>query len=347
MRRRAAVAAGALAALVLGPLAAAEDFEVAEQVRTVAGRAGQLSLAGRIDGHMAVAVDGVQVLREQQTIVVELATRPAPGGGLGPEFLFPFATPPLPSALYQLEVWARPLAGGPAELVATRNLAVHGPLEARLEPWPQVGPDCYRLVVAGESSHGNFANQIEVVGKTIRVAFDVGCDLDCASSPPPITTWEAAGGPVGPLTPGVYTVELELPQNRGDQPRIALRQEIQVGPGVDREGDRAPLLQRDLFRVSYSLDPPHHEFTPRLAFAAGEDAAVFYFFSPANWEATVKVLNGCAINGHYWVFGAASTDVGYTLRVEKLGPGGGIRRYPHGGGQPAPALTDTAAFPCL
>ena len=49
------------------------------------------------------------------------------------------------------------------------------------------------------------------------------------------------------------------------------------------------------------------------AVAAGsEDSGIFCFFSAANWE---KVLDGCGINGHYWVFAAATTDLEYTLTV--------------------------------
>lgn len=42
---------------------------------------------------------------------------------------------------------------------------------------------------------------------------------------------------------------------------------------------------------------------------------LFWFFSSDNPEVLVKVLNGCAINGHYWVFLTAGTDVGYTVSV--------------------------------
>ena len=45
------------------------------------------------------------------------------------------------------------------------------------------------------------------------------------------------------------------------------------------------------------------------------DSGLFWFFDPNNWEMMVKVLDGCALNGHYWVFAAATTTVEYTLTV--------------------------------
>ena len=75
------------------------------------------------------------------------------------------------------------------------------------------------------------------------------------------------------------------------------------------------------------------------------DSALLYFFSPANWELMVKVLDGCAINGHYWVFGAASTDVGYTLEITRRSTGETFRSQ-NRIGVAAPAITNISAFPC-
>ena len=45
------------------------------------------------------------------------------------------------------------------------------------------------------------------------------------------------------------------------------------------------------------------------------DSAVFYFFNPDNAEVLVKVLNGCAINRHWWVYSAPATDLRYRVTV--------------------------------
>ena len=44
-------------------------------------------------------------------------------------------------------------------------------------------------------------------------------------------------------------------------------------------------------------------------------SGLMYFFDRDNVEALVKVLNGCAINGHHWVFVAPVTDLKFQLRV--------------------------------
>lgn len=43
---------------------------------------------------------------------------------------------------------------------------------------------------------------------------------------------------------------------------------------------------------------------------------VLSFFSQSNPEILVKVLDGCAINDRFWVYSAATTDLGFVLRVE-------------------------------
>lgn len=76
-----------------------------------------------------------------------------------------------------------------------------------------------------------------------------------------------------------------------------------------------------------------------------ESSGLFSFFHPDNWELLAKVLDGCGVNGHHWVFSAAATNVGYTLRVRDVTTG---LEWERGNppGRPAPAIFDTAAFPC-
>ncbi|MEM8931184.1 MAG: hypothetical protein AAGE94_08410 [Acidobacteriota bacterium] len=82
----------------------------------------------------------------------------------------------------------------------------------------------------------------------------------------------------------------------------------------------------------------------RLVGPPSVDSALLWFFDPTNWELMVKVLDGCAINGHYWVFGAAQTDLAYRLQVrdtltDKLW------EQTNAAGTPSPAITDITAFP--
>lgn len=78
------------------------------------------------------------------------------------------------------------------------------------------------------------------------------------------------------------------------------------------------------------------------------DTGIFWFYNDSNWEAMVKVLNGCAINGKWWVFIGALTDQRYTVSVaDPVSPSTPIRNYSNAQGNRAAAVADTGAFPCL
>ena len=74
------------------------------------------------------------------------------------------------------------------------------------------------------------------------------------------------------------------------------------------------------------------------------DSGLFTFFDEQNWELLIKVLDGCAVNDHQWVYGAATTDLGYAIRVTDT-VSGSVREYGNEPGRPAPAITDATAFP--
>jgi hypothetical protein len=74
-----------------------------------------------------------------------------------------------------------------------------------------------------------------------------------------------------------------------------------------------------------------------------DDSGLLYFFDPDNWEMLVKVLDGCAINGNFWVFAAATTNVEYTLTVTDTN-NGQVMEYTNPLGVSSSAVTDTGAF---
>jgi len=76
---------------------------------------------------------------------------------------------------------------------------------------------------------------------------------------------------------------------------------------------------------------------------AADDSGLFWFFDENNWEMLVKVLDGCAVNQHYWVFAAATTDVEYALTVTDSVTGA-ARTWTNPMGVSSPAITDTEAF---
>jgi hypothetical protein len=72
------------------------------------------------------------------------------------------------------------------------------------------------------------------------------------------------------------------------------------------------------------------------------DTGYFWFFNSANVELVVKVLDGRAINGHFWVFYGALSDVSYTIDVTNTA-NGASRLYTNPQGNLA-SVADTAAF---
>ncbi len=81
------------------------------------------------------------------------------------------------------------------------------------------------------------------------------------------------------------------------------------------DGRKAELL-RGRFQVSVTGND--FSFVPFVAYTAplaSTDSAIFWFFSPANFELLIKMVNACSFNGRYWVYYAATTNVQFTVTV--------------------------------
>ena len=74
-----------------------------------------------------------------------------------------------------------------------------------------------------------------------------------------------------------------------------------------------------------------------------DDSGLLWFFDPDNWEMLIKILNGCGLNGNYWVFFAATTNVEFTLKVTDTETGQ-TKQYQNALGAAADAVTDTGAL---
>lgn len=75
------------------------------------------------------------------------------------------------------------------------------------------------------------------------------------------------------------------------------------------------------------------------------DSGLFTFFDPNNLEMLVKVLEGCVLTEHFWVFYGATTDVGFRLTVTDTVTGA-ERLYTNPLGRNAESVKDLLAFPC-
>lgn len=58
-----------------------------------------------------------------------------------------------------------------------------------------------------------------------------------------------------------------------------------------------------------------------------DESGLFWFFDPANVELVAKVLDGSRLNGYYWMFFGALSDVEYWLTLRDTAVGGARRTY--------------------
>ncbi len=114
------------------------------------------------------------------------------------------------------------------------------------------------------------------------------------------------------------------------------------GPCV--AGPNTLCLNNDRFRVAVQwLDFNGNSGLASVASCGTADSGLLYFFEPSNWEMLVKVLDGCGFNNRYWVFFAATTNLGYQMTVTDTLTNA-QKTYSNPVGIPSPAVTDTMAF---
>ena len=108
--------------------------------------------------------------------------------------------------------------------------------------------------------------------------------------------------------------------------------------------DHTLCLNNNRFAVSaeYQQSPLGASFQA-TAVPLTADTGYFWFFDPNNVELVTKVLNGCAIDGAYWVFAAGLTNVGVNLTVRDL-QSGVVMTYENPIGTPFAPIQDTGAL---
>jgi hypothetical protein len=101
-------------------------------------------------------------------------------------------------------------------------------------------------------------------------------------------------------------------------------------------------LASERFHVQVHWQLPTGERGEGHPVALSADTGTFWFFDPANVELVVKVLDGRGVNGRFWVFYGALSNVEYTLVVTDTVTGA-VRAYVNPQGQLA-SVADTSAF---
>jgi len=219
-------------------------------------------------------------------------------------------------------------AGGPAKTYvqtagANRNFIdinasfEEGPSQPVVPIWPEIVLTPERSTSADpvhvEVAVGNPWDTLTYDGvEGNRILFN---DLSWAwpsGSPPPPNLRFTAETTAGPLAPGIHAVDFRL-----DKEHFVGRtfEVTPASPGLRlRRAD-------DLFdiEVSYRL-PGEAGFAAAPGTPLTADAGYFYFFDPSNVEVTAKIVDGRAVNKHWWVFLANMTTVELKIEVTHCPP---------------------------
>ena len=146
-------------------------------------------------------------------------------------------------------------------------------------------------------------------------------------------------------SPGFYEVTLTVSGAGAESTasRVFLVEAANPAGTCEPDGETI-CLQDSRYQVRATWRGPEGEAQPaRVAHAGTNDSGLFSFFDRDNWEALVKVLDGCAINGADWVFAASATTLGLEIAITDTVTGE-VRRYGNEPGRQADAVTDTGAF---
>lgn len=114
-----------------------------------------------------------------------------------------------------------------------------------------------------------------------------------------------------------------------------------VGPSTCTAGLTTLCLTAGRFRVQVNWQSPTASGVGN-AVPMSADTGHFWFFNAANVELVVKVLDARAVNGRFWVFYGALSDVQYTITVTDTVTGA-VKSYTNTQGNLA-SVADTAAF---
>lgn len=103
-------------------------------------------------------------------------------------------------------------------------------------------------------------------------------------------------------------------------------------------------FERFMVKIVGVSNHPTDGFATPVRFGS-QESAFFWFYDDQNFEVMIKVLNGCGVNGKWWVFAGALTNQAYHIVVVDT-VNWAERHYYNTEGTNAQAITDTNAFPC-
>ncbi len=198
------------------------------------------------------------------------------------------------------------LAAASALPAGAQLLSIEGIL---VEPRHPTTSDRIRLTVAGVQGCAVGFHDAIYESATGLVVLNTTPPSDCVATTLPRVfrqTYE-----VGPFPAGLHFAELRS----GDVPGFVVWRELfEVVEDTEFHDLGDDFQVRVLWTNPRNADSGMGRHV-RLA----RDSSAFWFFSPDNLEVTVKILDGRAINGKWWVFIASMTDLQLDVEVSRAG----------------------------
>jgi len=167
-------------------------------------------------------------------------------------------------------------------------------------------------------------------GRQVVVSAGAEADAFAAVETDRAGTWTVAAAPrssaTGAYTMGVSCLTLPAPD---------------FGPCV--ADDRTLCLAGGRFRVEAVWETSQGDSGAGHARDMTGDTGYFWFFRDSNVEVVVKALDGCGVNGAFWVFAGGLTNVHTMLRVTDT-VGDTTKTYFNPQGKAFEPIQDTGAF---
>lgn len=250
-----------------------------------------------------------------------------------------FELPPLPIGEYELRIVDDATAGGG---LTTVSFTIHDVSTVEIVP-PEVARSDEPVMILVRSHSACTSVRVErLEGFVIEMVVDI---VDCTGVLPASTPREEVVD-LGLLPPGIYRVRLiDRFLRRDDEPALATASFRVWDAAGCVPSETALCLHDGRFRVEVEWE----EFRGGtgvgrpIPLPGRDDSGLFWFFHEENIELTVKVLEACPLDGHWWVFLASGSTVQYEVTVTDTAAERTVS-YRNELGEVPRLVADTAAF---
>lgn len=225
-------------------------------------------------------------------------------------------------------------------------------LEVSHRPEILTDEDPITFIVRGVGCYGG--SNLGVVGSRLELEVSNSCDF--GGVPPEPTVFERKVT-FDPVPAGEYELRILEVLHSGAEFYIGLPPEVHLATSSrqltvhDAQGCVSSASVLCLHGGRFRIEASWRDFKGAtgqgraLVLPEIDDTGFFWFFEDDNVELTVKVLRGCPVNGHWWVFLSSGSTVEYTVTVTDLESDLAPRVYLNSLRHVPGLIPDTTAFP--